>query len=206
MRAWKRPSPRHTATAAAVVLAAVGAALAAPHLHGESGSIDAAKARDVAAVRGDDLKERFAVLSARHTNQCSLRPESIGAISVNGRLQGSCCGPMIYDQYVRQVKGLRAYARVPEIPADPYDVSVAQAKRLISYGKSISLSPAQQGVYDRAMKLSHEHGPCCCHCWRWTAFQGQANYLISHRRYSAAQIAHVWNLEDGCGGPGHRSM
>jgi len=62
------------------------------------------------------------------------------------------------------------------------------------------LTPSQQTAYDGAVKRSHEHGPCCCHCWRWSAFEGRAKYLITRRQFGANQIAHTWNLEDGCGG------
>ena len=107
---------------------------------------------------------------------------------------------MNFQRYVRQMQGLRAYARAAEIPADPYDVPVTLARRLTSYAESITLNRSQQAAYDGAVKLSHEHGPCCCHCWRWTAFEGQAKYLIARRGYSGRRIAEIWNLEDGCGG------
>lgn len=66
--------------------------------------------------------------------------------------------------YVEQVTGLRQYARVPEVPADPYDVPIALAKRLLAYQRTITLTPPQRAVYDRAVKLSQEGGPCCCRC------------------------------------------
>jgi hypothetical protein len=109
---------------------------------------------------------------------------------------------MVFDHYVQQLQGLRAYTAVSEIPADPYDISVRLARRLIGFDDSITLSGANQALYDSAVKRSHEHGPCCCHCWRWSAFEGQAKALIARRRYTPDQIAAVWNLEDGCGGPG----
>jgi hypothetical protein len=111
---------------------------------------------------------------------------------------------MDLHRYREQVAGLRRFAAVPEIPSDPYDVPVALAKRLIAYDERIELTGAQQASYDRAMKLSEEGGPCCCRCWRWTAFGGQAKFLITRRGYGAKQIAEVWELEDGCGGAGHR--
>lgn len=107
---------------------------------------------------------------------------------------------MALDHYVRQVGALTAYRRVSQIPRDPYDITVSQAKRLLGYDQSITLTPRQRTVYKRAMKLADEHGPCCCHCWRWTTFEGQAKYLIARRNYGAAQIARIWDLEDGCGG------
>src|SRR6266566_5717458 len=153
-----------------------------------------------AAVTIATLRQRFALLSRQHSNKCSLRPESLDSIAVNGRLQGSCCSAMDFKRYVRQMHGLRAYALVSEIPSDPYDVPVSLARRLTSYAESITLTPSQQAAYHGAVKLSHEHGPCCCHCWRWTAFEGQANYLIARRGYNSRRIATIWNLEDGCGG------
>jgi hypothetical protein len=107
---------------------------------------------------------------------------------------------MNYAAYVKQRTGIRRYARVAVIPHDPYDVSVSLAKRLISYG-GIKLTLAEQRVYDRAKPLSKTKGPCCCPCWRWTAFAGQAKFLITRRDYTARQIADVWSVEEGCGGP-----
>src|SRR6266446_827113 len=54
------------------------------------------------------LKQRFAYLSRRHSNECSLRPQDIDTFAVNGRLEGSCCTAMALDRYVRQVRALRA--------------------------------------------------------------------------------------------------
>jgi hypothetical protein len=147
------------------------------------------------------LRERFAVLSGRDSNQCALRPQSVDSVAVNGRLQGSCCTPMDFDHYVRQVRGLAVYRGVPQIPRDPYDISVSQAKQLLGYGRTITLTRDQQAEYRKAMKFADEHGPCCCHCWRWSTFEGQAKYLLARGGYRAAQVAAVWDLEDGCGGP-----
>ncbi len=121
----------------------------------------------------------------------------------DARIQGSCCGPMDLHKYQEQVEGLKKYANLPQIPEDPYDVPVALAKQLFEYQKTIQLTIDQQSIYDEAMKLSDEGGPCCCRCWRWTAFEGQAKYLITELKWSAEQIAELWNLEDGCGGSGH---
>jgi hypothetical protein len=102
--------------------------------------------------------------------------------------------------YVKQRHDIRRYAAVNVVPQDPYDTSVGLAKQLTSYG-SINLTPAQQHVYNRAKPLSETKGPCCCRCWRWTAFAGQAKYLITRHHYTARQIANVWSVEEGCGGP-----
>jgi hypothetical protein len=146
------------------------------------------------------LAARFAILSGRHSNECALRPQSVDSLAVGGRLQGSCCTPMVPAHYAKQVRSLADYRAVAQVPRDPYDIPVAQAKQLLTYHREITLTAAQQAVYRKAMRLAHEHGPCCCHCWRWSAFEGQARYLISRRSYHARQIATIWDLEDGCGG------
>ena len=119
------------------------------------------------------------------------------------RIQGSCCSAMDFHRYQEQVEGLKQYANIPQIPNDPYDVPVKLAKQLFEYQKTIQLTPNQQAIYDQAMQISEEGGPCCCRCWRWTAFEGQAKYLISELNWSAQQVAELWDLEDGCGGSGH---
>jgi hypothetical protein len=151
------------------------------------------------SLASGNLKGRFAILSQRHTNRCNLTPAELAAMPATGRLQGSCCGPMKYSDYVKQVNGLKAYAGADTIPPDPYDVSVALAKHLIYLDRQLTLTPTEQEVYNQATKMAEEHGPCCCRCWRWFAFQGQAKQFIRLRRYSAAQIAQIWDLEDGCG-------
>jgi len=119
------------------------------------------------------------------------------------RLQGACCFRLNYGSYVKQGRELgRRYPMIDVIPKDPYDVPVTLAKRLISY-QSIRLTPAQRRTYQRAKPLSETKGPCCCRCWRWTAFGGQAKYLITHLHYSPREIGQVWSLEEGCGGPSH---
>jgi len=110
---------------------------------------------------------------------------------------------MDLHKYQEQVEGLKKYADIPQIPADPYDVPVSLAKQLFEYQRTIQLAPDQQAIYDEAVKLSEEGGPCCCRCWRWVAFEGQAKYLITQKNWTSQQIAKLWNLEDGCGGSGH---
>jgi hypothetical protein len=151
-------------------------------------------------VHAQTLRESFTILSQRHSNECGLRPESLDSIGAGGRLQGSCCTPMEFSHYVEQIRGLAKYTAVREIPRNPYDVSVGLAKRLTAYSEGIKLTSEQEFLYRRAMKLAREHGPCCCHCWRWTAFEGQAKYLIARRGYGSRQIAKVWDIENGCGG------
>jgi hypothetical protein len=188
----------------AAALAIGGAAAAAVVLTrgGDGSKTHAARA---AEARRPTLADRFAVLSRAHSNRCGMPASALDSMPSGSRLQGACCFPMDYRSYVNQVRELnRRYAEVAVIPKDPYDISVTLAKRLIGY-QSIKLSPAQQRTYERAKPLSATKGPCCCPCWRWTAFGGQAKYLITRRQYSARQIADVWSAEEGCGGPSHRN-
>ena len=62
-------------------------------------------------------------------------------------------------------------------------------------GNNVPLADVPEPV----MKVAKENGPCCCHCWRWNAFEGQAKKLIARRKYTAPQVARLWGLEDGCG-------
>ena len=110
---------------------------------------------------------------------------------------------MDLHRYQEQVEGLKKYSNIPQIPSDPYDVPVKLAKQLFEYQTTIQLTPDQQAIYDQAMQISEEGGPCCCRCWRWFAFEGQAKYLITELNWPAQQVAELWDLEDGCGGPGH---
>ena len=177
------------ATAGAVLFATRGHATAVS----ASGTADPLAASSLAA--------RFAVLRTAHSNRCGMPASVLYLMSAKARLQGACCFPMDYRAYVDQRRGLsRRYASVGVIPKDPYDFPVSLAVRLVSY-QSIRLTPAQQRIYNRAKPLSTTKGPCCCRCWRWTAFGGQAKYLITRQHYSAKQIADVWSTEEGCGGP-----
>jgi hypothetical protein len=175
-------------------LATIGVLAASKHEGARISTTPAPPMRDLAA--------RFAVLSEARSNQCGLQASSIDSIAKQGYLRGACCGPMDLHRYREQIGGLRQYAAESVIPRDPYDIPVDLAKRLISYQQTIDIRAEQQAVYDRAVRLSDEHGPCCCRCWRWTAFEGQAKYLITRRRFSAKRIAEVWGFEDGCGGKG----
>lgn len=153
----------------------------------------------------NDVESRFAVLSAANTNLCAA-PGFIDYKNNNEHIQGSCCSAMDFHRYVEQVNGLKKYSNISQIPSDPYDIPVSLAKELLDYQKSITLTSEQQEIYDEAMQMSDEGGPCCCKCWRWYAFEGLAKYLITEYDFSAGQVAEVWDLEDGCGGEGHSHM
>lgn len=150
----------------------------------------------------NSLEEKFVLLSNANTNYCA--PSNFLDAKTDGdRMQGSCCSKMDFHRYTEQIEGLKQYSGIDAIPSDPYDIEASLAKRLISYDKEITLTVQQQKIYDMAMNMSKEGGPCCCKCWRWTAFEGQAKYLITEYNFDERQIAQVWELEDGCGGSGH---
>ncbi len=153
----------------------------------------------VSAVAGSTA--RFAFLTRQTSNRCGLGATALERMSDRSRLQGSCCSPMNMAAYRSQVGGLRAYSSVPQIPADPYDIPVSLAKRLLAYDRTIRLAPPQARVYASAMRMSRTKGPCCCHCWRWTAFRGLSKHLIAQRGWRSGTVAAVIDLVEGCGGP-----
>lgn len=201
-----KPLPRrYGLTLLAVTLAATVGYAAVALVRDRGG--DEPRATGAAEDRGEQpvtLRERFAALSERHSNRCGMPASALDQMRPGSRLQGACCFPMDYESYVNQVNDLRRYAAISVIPKDPYDIPVSLAKRLVGY-QTTALTPAQRRTYEQATRLSETKGPCCCKCWRWTAFGGQAKYLITRRGYSAREIADVWNAEEGCGGPGHSS-
>jgi len=155
------------------------------------------------APAADALAERFAYLSTHGNSNCSRQfMESIAAMSPMMRLRGSCCSPMDLHRYGEQVEGLEAYAGLPTIPPDPYDIPAGLAAELTaSYG--LDLTAVEQAAYDYAMANSNEGGPCCCRCWRWEVYGGLAKRLIREHGFAGEQIAELWDLSDGCGGDSH---
>lgn len=148
-------------------------------------------------------EEKFNYLSGQNSSFCGLQATTVDAYADEDRLQGSCCSAMNLHRYQEQVEFLRRYSSIPQIPEDPYDIPVSLAKKLFEYDNSIILTDDQQAVYDEAVRLSHEGGPCCCRCWRWYAFEGLGKYLISEHGWSAGELAELWDGLDGCGGTGH---
>lgn len=155
----------------------------------------------VDAPASDGGTAKFAFLARQTSNSCGLQPQALAQMPDRMRLQGSCCFPMNLAAYQSQVRGLRAYRAISQIPRDPYDVPVSLAKRLLAYNAAIPLTTGQARTYARGMLMSREKGPCCCHCWRWDAFRGLSRYLIAERHWSPKRIATVIDLVEGCGGP-----
>ena len=147
------------------------------------------------------LAARFDHLSQQKTNSCGGGKDYVAWLSDDGkRIQGSCCSPMTLHSYEDQIEGLKKYADYDIIPPDPYDVSAVWADGMMEYAEQTKLSAEQQAIYDEAMKMSREGGPCCCVCWHWYAYEGLAKHLIASGDFSSEQIAEIWDLSDACGG------
>lgn len=188
--------------AGALALAIVAVLIATLSGGGHTKAVPTGEARSVAAdplaVAG--TPEAFRYLSVQRSNRCALRSAELESYPPSQRLQGSCCDPMDQSTYEWQIKALRAYASIEQIPPDPYDVSASLAQRLLHNDSSIHLTPPQQRTYAHAMHMSREHGPCCCHCWRWNAFRGMSKYLIARNHSTASQVALIIDDVEGCGG------
>lgn len=150
-------------------------------------------------VEKDALAARFEYLSKNDNSSCSASfQQSIDTMPDDGRLLGSCCGPMSIHRYTEQVEGLKKFSNIPEIPPDPYDIDARHAKQLKAYYE-VELTSEQQQAYDYAMEHSNEKGPCCCQCWRWYVYGGLGKLLIQKHGFTGEQLTKVWNLSDGCG-------
>ena len=155
------------------------------------------------ALSADEaLAAKFDTLSKKGNSNCSASfASSIDSMQETGRIQGSCCSPMDTHRYEEQVTGLKKFKDIPEIPSDPYDIDVSLAKQLKSHYDDM-LTPQEQQAYDYAMAHSMEKGPCCCKCWRWYVYGGLGKLLIQKYGFTGEQVTEIWNLSDGCGGPG----
>lgn len=146
------------------------------------------------------LAARFEYLSQQGSNSCGGGKDVVNFLSEDGRMQGSCCGAMSMHSYEEQIESLKKYSKYKIIPPDPYDVEVSWARQMIEYGENTDLSDEQQALYDKAVAISHEGGPCCCVCWHWYAYEGLAKHLIINEGFSEEEIAEIWDISDACGG------
>ena len=73
----------------------------------QNGFADAFK---VVQSGGDSLRGRFDYLSHQTSNQCNLQAPTLQSYPATARLQGSCCSPMVYASYVKQIHELTAYS------------------------------------------------------------------------------------------------
>ena len=155
-----------------------------------------------AIIADQALAASFDRLSKNGNSSCSASfADLIDSMPDTVRLQSSCCSPMDPHRYEEQVTGLRKFNDIPEIPADPYDIDAKLAKQLKAY-YDVKLTSEEELAYDYAMQNSDEKGPCCCKCWRWYVYGGLGKLLIQKYNFTGEQVTEVWNLSDGCGGPG----
>lgn len=152
-------------------------------------------------ISEETLRDRFSVLRTKSTNACGAQPQHLADIPDGQRMQGSCCSPMVFHSYEEQIRGLHTqYGNQESIPSDPYNVSVKWAKHMIEYYEDTELPEEQQRMYDEAVALSDEGGPCCCKCWHWYAYGGLGKKLILEHGFTAEHVAQVWDLSGACGG------
>ncbi|MBS3074752.1 hypothetical protein J4447_04875 [Candidatus Pacearchaeota archaeon] len=115
-------------------------------------------------------------------------------------LSGQCCGALMDTKERHEsLEKLQAYKDIPDVPLDPFHTPIEIAKKWIDYDKNTILNSEEQRIYDEAMKMSKEGGPCCCKCWHWYVNEGIAKKMIKDYNYSAQQIANYWDVSDICG-------
>ena len=154
------------------------------------------------------LQVNFATLNTATSDVCIFgiaQTESFLNSKPSGAyLQGSCCNYMDYSAYTQQINRLKNYSNISEIPSDPYNVSVALVKQMVSYWNA-SLSPQQNATLTHAINISEQMGGdigyCCCECWAWYFHEGLLKYLILNHNMSAENLGTILYLEDCCGGP-----
>lgn len=158
-------------------------------------------ARAPATAGSSGLQTTFEFLSTHGNSNCSSQfLASIPSMPDAEMLQGSCCSPMAWSRYQRQVADLKQYKTIPEIPSDPYDIPAKLAKELLTFDTTITPTAAEQSVLNDALSKTTEKGYCCCKCWRWNTYEGLSKDLVRTYHFSAGQVAEVLNDSNGCGG------
>lgn len=115
-------------------------------------------------------------------------------------LGDQCCGTIKdLTEYNKQLKGLKQFSNISDIPQNPYIIPVAYAKEMMRYDQETVLTSDQQSTLEQATKLSKEGGPCCCKCWHWYFNEGIAKKLIIEHNFNAQQAANFYDLSDICG-------
>lgn len=120
--------------------------------------------------------------------------------STDGKyLGGQCCGAMKdMTKYHEHLEKLKQYSNIPDIPLNPHKTPIEVAKKWIDYDRQMTLNTSEQAVYNQAMKISEEGGPCCCKCWHYYVNEGIAKKLIHEYGYDAKQVADFWDVSDIC--------
>lgn len=141
------------------------------------------------------------LLTSSPTMDGSCTGPGVNLESIKGKyLGGQCCGALMNTtKYHRQLEQLKQYSNISDIPSDPYKTPVDVAKKWIDYDNKTTLNTSEQVVYNQAMKISEEGGPCCCKCWHYYVNEGIAKKLIHEYGYSSQQVAGFWDVSDICG-------
>jgi hypothetical protein len=112
---------------------------------------------------------------------------------------GQCCGVLTnMTEYNEQIEGLKKFSYIPDVPSNPYNISIQHVKKILSYDKYTPLTSEQQTVLEQAAEMAAE-GPCCCKCWHWYFNEGVAKELIIKYSFKAEQVAEFYDLSDTCG-------
>lgn len=159
-------------------------------------------------LNASPLQASFATLSNANSDVCIFgitQTENFLDSMPNGSyIQGSCCSYMDYNTYVKQIDGLKQYSNTSGIPLDPYNVSVALVKQMVSYWNA-TLTSNQNATLTKALNITTQMGGdigyCCCKCWAWYFHEGLLKYLILNYNMSAENLGNILYLEDCCGGP-----
>lgn len=156
-----------------------------------------------------DLDNQIITCGADVNNLLSNQPVAGGSCVGNSTplkstkglfLGGQCCGTLTTTtEYHEELKAMQKYKNIPDLPLNPYKTPIALAKKWIDYDKVTMLNSSEQEIYNEAVSLSKEKGPCCCKCWHYYVNSGIAKKMIKDYKYSAKQIADFWDNSDICG-------
>lgn len=156
-----------------------------------------------------DLDSQIITCGANVDNLLSSNPVAGGSCVGNATplgstkgmfLGGQCCGTLSdTKEYHEELQAMQKYKDIPDIPLNPYKTPISLAKKWIDYDNATSLSSSEQAVYDQAVSLSKEKGPCCCKCWHYYVNEGIAKKMIKQYKYTSQKIADFWDNSDICG-------
>jgi len=140
----------------------------------------------------------------RHLDNLTIScnsPKDIMQLSDNfTNMGGQCCGVVTsIEKYGKQIEGLKKLSNIPDVPSNPYDISMIQVKKILAYDDDTILTSEENATLVAAAKISDEGGPCCCKCWHWYFNEGVAKEMISEYHFTAKQVADFYNLSDTCG-------
>jgi hypothetical protein len=154
------------------------------------------------AEEADDdaaLKKQFEFLSKNGNVECSAKFEAaIATMPADARLQGSCCAPMDEARYFQQIKGIRKYADISEVPPDPYDIPAGMAQKLMPY-YNLRLNRTEKIAYDGAFRHAGSmllQVLAVAHVWRpWQIPNPRAPIHRTTTRRSLEHRPRLWRTQ-----------